>query len=179
MGICLQHFNLPVSSLKGSADNLDEPLRDSTSTLYKTVDTVIQRCIHHITLSPHRRCERTLHSYTDDHRGQLIANVISNSDHITLNIDILTRVPTTHYNKHPYQISPHCLTHYITGPCGHNIPNGNMHSNCRLLPDHIVCKITQRNNTRRANPCDPAFNLLNDELTSDKHNLWKEHLDAQ
>ena len=27
----------------------------------------------------------------------------------------------------------------------HNIPKGKMHSNCRLLPDHIVCKITQRN----------------------------------
>ena len=26
-----------------------------------------------------------------------------------------------------------------------NIPKGKMHSNCRLLPDHIVCKITQRN----------------------------------
>ena len=33
------------------------------------------------------------HSYTDDHRGQLIADVISNSDHITLNTT--TRVPST------------------------------------------------------------------------------------
>ena len=44
------------------------------------------------------------------------------------------------------------------------------------LPDHIVCKITQRNNIRR------ALKLLNEEITSDiqkhKHNLWKEHLDA-
>ena len=62
----------------------------------------------------------------------------------------------------------------------HNIPRGKMHSNCRLLPDHIVCKITQRNNMRRANSCDPALKLLNEGITSDihKHNLWKGHLDA-
>ena len=67
-----------------------------------------------------------------------------------------------------------------------NIPKGKMHSNCRLLPEVIVCKITQRNsirrantcdpavckitqrnNIRRANTCDPALNLLNEEITSD------------
>ena len=47
----------------------------------------------------------------------------------------------------------------------HNIPKGKMHSNCRLLPEDIVCNITQRNNIRRANTCDPA--LLNEEITSD------------
>ena len=34
-------------------------------------------------------------SYTDDHRGELIADVISNSDHITLNTDTPTRMPNT------------------------------------------------------------------------------------
>ena len=57
-----------------------------------------------------------------------------------------------------------------------------MHSNCRLLPEDIVCKITQRNNIRRANTCDPALKLLNEEITSDiqkhKQNIWKAHLDA-
>ena len=57
-----------------------------------------------------------------------------------------------------------------------------MHINCRLLPEDIVCKITQRNNIRRANTCDPALKLLNEEITSDiqkhKQNIWKEHLDA-
>ena len=43
----------------------------------------------------------------------------------------------------------------------HNIPKGKMHSNCRLLPEDIVCKITQRNNIRRTNTCDPALKLLN------------------
>ena len=48
----------------------------------------------------------------------------------------------------------------------HNIPKDKMHSNYRLLPNHIVCKITQRNNIRRANTCDPALKLLNEEITS-------------
>ena len=57
-----------------------------------------------------------------------------------------------------------------------------MHSNCRLLPKDIVCRITQRNNIRRANTRDPALKLLNEEITSNiqkhKQNIWKEHLDA-
>ena len=57
-----------------------------------------------------------------------------------------------------------------------------MHSNCRLLPEDMVCRITQRNNIRRANTCDAVLKLLNEEITSDiqKHtqNIWKEHLDA-
>ena len=65
----------------------------------------------------------------------------------------------------------------------HTIPKGKMHSNCMLLPEDIVCKITQRNNIKRTNTCDPALKLLNEEITSDiqkhKQNIWKEHLDAQ
>ena len=57
-----------------------------------------------------------------------------------------------------------------------------MHGGCRLLPEDMVCKITQRNKIRRANTCDPALKLLNEEITSDiqkhKQNIWKEHLDA-
>ena len=64
----------------------------------------------------------------------------------------------------------------------HNIPKGKMHNNCKLLPDHIVCQITQRTNIRRANTCDPALKLLNEEIIFDiqkhKQNIWKEHLDA-
>ena len=63
----------------------------------------------------------------------------------------------------------------------HNIPKGKIHSNCRLLPDHIVCAITQIN-VWRANTCDPTLKLLIKEITSDiqkhKQNIWKEHLDA-
>ena len=64
----------------------------------------------------------------------------------------------------------------------HNIPKGKMHSNYRLLPDHLVCKIIQRNNIKRVNTCDPALKLLNEEITSDiqkhKQNIWNEHLDT-
>ena len=35
------------------------------------------------------------HSYTDNHRQQLMADVIRNSDHLPLNIDTPTRVPNT------------------------------------------------------------------------------------
>ena len=63
----------------------------------------------------------------------------------------------------------------------HNIPKSKMYSNCRLLPNHIVCKIPHIN-IRRSNTCDPALKLLNEEITSDiqkhKQNIWKEHLDA-
>ena len=76
------------------------PPRDSASTHYKTADTDIQHCIQYITNIPHSvltgdvNAHSTLwHSYTGDHKGKLIADVISNSDHITLNTP--TRVPST------------------------------------------------------------------------------------
>ena len=59
------------------------------------------------------------------------------------------------------------LTNIIVMADKHNIPKGKMHSNCRLLPEDIVCKITQRNNIRRANICDPALKHRNEEITSD------------
>ena len=198
------------------------------------------------------------HSYTDDHRGLLIADVISNSDHITLNTNTPTRGPNTTlqhtsspdittvsntlYNRtswttqhalssdhlpiittinirHDYRLQQNrrTFTNYkkadwtqftedtesafaqTTIPTNihtanrifinimlmadkQNIPKGRMHINCWLLPEDIVWKITQRNNIRRANTCDPALKLLNEEITSDiqkhKQNIWKEHLDA-
>ena len=245
--------------------NIYIPPRDTTSTHYKTADTDIQHCIQYITNIPHSvltgdvNAHSTLwHSYTDDHRGQLIADVISNSDHIKLNTNTPTRVPNTTlqqtsspdittvsntlYNRtswttqhalssdhlpiittinirHDYRLQQNRLTftnykkadwtqftedtesafaqttiptnihtanrmftNFILMAEKQNIPKGNMHSNCRLLPEDIVCKITQRNNIRRANTCDPALKLLNEEITSDiqkhKQNIWKEHLDA-
>ena len=180
------------------------------------------------------------HSYTDDHRGQLIADVINNSDHITLTPQ--PECQTSHYNRtswttqhalssdhlpiittinirHDYRLHQNrrtftnykkadwtqftedtesafaqttiptnihtanrIFTNIILMADKQNIPKGKMHSNCRLLPKDIVCKITQRNNIRRANTCDPALKLLNEEITSDiqkhKQNIWKEHLDA-
>ena len=64
--------------------NVYTPPRDSTSTHYKTADKDIQYCIQHITTLPHSvftgdvNAHSSLwHSYTDDHRGQLIAEVIT------------------------------------------------------------------------------------------------------
>ena len=53
-----------------------------------------------------------------------------------------TTIPT---NIHTANI---IFTNIIVMEDKHNIPNGKMHSNCRLLPDHIVCKIKQINNIR-------------------------------
>ena len=82
--------------------NIYIPPRDTTSTHYKTADTDIQHCIQYLTNITHSvhtgdvNAHSTLcHSYTDDHRAQLIADVISNSDHITLNTNTPTRVPNT------------------------------------------------------------------------------------
>ena len=79
--------------------NIYIPPRDTTSTHYKTADTDTQHCIQYITNITHSVLTRDVnahstlwHSYTDDHRGQLIAVVISNSDHITLNTNTPTRV---------------------------------------------------------------------------------------
>ena len=196
------------------------------------------------------------HSYTDDHRGQLISDIISNSDHITLNTPTrvsnttlqqtsspdITTVFNTLYNRttwttqhalssdhlpviitiniqHDYRLQQNrptftnykksdwtqltedtessfaqtiiptnihtanrMFTNIILMADKHNTPKGKIHSNCRLLPEDIVCKITQRNNIRKANICDPVLKLLNEEITSDiqkhKQNIWKEHLDA-
>ena len=54
------------------------------------------------------------HSYTDDHTEQLFADVISNSDHITLNTHTPTRVPT----KLLLPFSLRSLTHCTTGHHG-------------------------------------------------------------
>ena len=80
--------------------NIYIPPRDTTSTHYKTADTDIQHCIQYITNIPHSVLTRDVnahstlwHSYTDGNRGHLLADVISNSDHIKLNTP--TRVPNT------------------------------------------------------------------------------------
>ena len=89
----------------------------------------------------------------------------------TIGLKSETTIPT---NIHTANI---IFTNIILMADKQNIPKGKMHSNCRLLPEDIVCKITQRNNIRRANTCDPALKLLNEEITSDiqkhKQNIWK------
>ena len=98
-----QMVNVHINNTKHiTIANIYIPPRDITSTHYKTPDTDIQHCIQYITNIPHsvltgdvNTLSTLWHSYTDDHRGQLIADVISNSDHITLNTNTPTRVPNT------------------------------------------------------------------------------------
>ena len=83
------------------------PPRDTTLPHYNTVDTEIAYCIRHVTNIPDSiftgdvNAHSTLwYSHTDDHRGQLISDIISNLEHIILNTDTHTRVPhTTLYNR--------------------------------------------------------------------------------
>ena len=55
------------------------------------------------------------HLYTDDHREQLIADVINNSVHITLSTNRPTRVSNTTLQ---HTSSPRCLTHCTAGHRG-------------------------------------------------------------
>ena len=99
----LQIVKVHINNTKHiSIANIYIPPRDITSTYYKTADTDIQHCIQHIinilhsVLTGDVNVPSTLwHSYTDDHRGQQIADIISNSDHITQNTNTPTRVPIT------------------------------------------------------------------------------------
>ena len=99
----LQMVKIHINNTKHiTIANIYIPPRDNTSTHYKTADTDIQHCIQHITNLLHSvltgdvNTHSTLwHSYTDDYRGQLISDAISNSDHITLNTNTPTRVPNT------------------------------------------------------------------------------------
>ena len=74
---------------------------------------------------------------TDDHRGQLIADVISNSDHLTLNTP--TRVPNTTLQQNHHQISPRCLTLYNrtswTGPLNTHYHQNTYSSSSQLTYD--------------------------------------------
>ena len=82
----LQMVKVHINNTKHiTITNIYIPLRDSTSTHYKIHDIVIQHCIHtnipHSVLAGNMNSHSTLwHSYTDDHRGQPIADVCSNSD---------------------------------------------------------------------------------------------------
>ena len=106
----------------------------------------------------HQKLPRCLTHYTIGHRGQLYMHyhqtTYPSSPQSTYDM-------TTDYNKmtdfHQLQESRFCSDHHthqhthcqqnftniILMTDKHNIPKGKMNSNCRLLPDHIICKITQ------------------------------------
>ena len=69
---------------------------------YNTVDTHIAYCIRHVTNIPDSILTGEVIAYstlwyahTDDHSGQLISDIISNSEQIILNTDTPTGVPHT------------------------------------------------------------------------------------
>ena len=113
----LQMVKLHINYTKHiTITNIYIPPRDGTATHYKTADTDIQLCIQHITNIPHSvltgdvNAHSTLwHSYTDDHRGQLIADVFINLDHITLK------------HKHPNQSAKHHTTTNIITRYHHGV----------------------------------------------------------
>ena len=98
----LQLIKIHIRKTKDSTvANTYIPPRDTTSPHYNTVDTDITYCKRHVTNIPDSiltgdvNAHSTLwYSHTDDHSGQRISDIISNSEHITLN-NTPTRVPHT------------------------------------------------------------------------------------
>ena len=112
---------------------------------YNTVDTDIAYCIRHVTNIPDsiltgdvNAHSTLLYSHTEDHRGQLISDIISNSEHITLNTDTPTRVlhTTLHQATSPdittifttlYNHTTWHIIHTKLRPPSHNHNNQHTH----------------------------------------------------
>ena len=129
---------LNISQLKASIY-----LLETVECYHKTFDTDIHHCIQHITNIPHSvltgdvNAHSTLwHSYTDDHKGQLIADVISNSDHITLNTT--TRVPNTTLQQ---TSSPYVTT---VSDTLYNRTSWDNSTHTIIRPLHIITTINMR-----------------------------------
>ena len=177
--------------------NIYIPPRDSTSTHYKTADTDIQHCIQYTTHIAHSiltgdvNANPTLwHSYTDDYIGQLIEDVIRNSDNITLNTnqsakhdtttniitryhhDVLTHCTTghrgqlnTHYHQTSYPSSPQ-LTYTMT--TDYNKTDG-LSPATRKLTGH---------NSRKTQGNYPCYMLLPDHIVCKNHTK-KQHKESK
>ena len=79
--------------------NIYIPPRNTTSPDHATCDADITSCIQYITNLPNSIISGDInahspiwHSHTTDHRGDLIADLLGNSDHITLNTNTHTHV---------------------------------------------------------------------------------------
>ena len=91
----LQLVSVDIKSIKQiTIANICIAPRDNTSTQLSTINTDITNRMRHITnianslIASDINAHSTLwHSYTDDHREQIIADIISTSDRITLNTD--------------------------------------------------------------------------------------------
>ena len=158
------------------------PPRDSTSMHYKTAHTDIQHCIPYITKIPHSVLTGDVNahsilwrSYTDDHRGQLITDVISNSDHITLNTNTPTRVTNTTLQQ---TSSPRCLTHCTTGhrgqlntQCHHTTYTSSPQLTYDMTTDYnkdLVPKICSKDLFQRSVPKISAYSWWNCQATHNR-----------
>ena len=87
----------------------------------------------------------------------------------------------TIHGRHRVRFRSDHHTHQQTH-CQHTFYKHHTDADTHNIPNNIVCKITQRNNIRRANTGDTALKLLNGKITSaiqqHKQHPWKEHLDA-
>ena len=97
----LQIIQLHVTHKKNyTIANIYIPPRNTTSPDHATCDADITSCIQYITNLPNSIISGDInahspiwHSHTTDHRGDLIADLLGNSDHITLNTNTHTRLP--------------------------------------------------------------------------------------
>ena len=80
---------------------------DTTSPHYNILDTDITQYIQHVTYIPDSILTGDLNAHTDDHRVQLISDIISNSEHSILSTNTPTRMPHTTLQK---TTSPHITT---------------------------------------------------------------------
>ena len=159
------------------------PPRDSTSTHYKLADTNRQHCIQYTTNIPHLvltgdvKAHSTLwHSYTDYHRGQLIADVIS---HIPLNTKSPNRVShtTLQQTSSPDITTVHNRTSWTTQHALSSyhlliITTINIRPNYRLQQNQRISSTT-----RKLTQFTEVL-FRSDQHTHCQHNRYKHHTDG-
>ena len=96
--------------------NIYIPPRNTTSPDHATCDADITSCIQYITNLPNSIISGDInahspiwHSHTTDHRGDLIADLLGNSDHITLNTNTHT---FTFCSKSTTNVTRHNIHHH-------------------------------------------------------------------
>ena len=116
--------------------NIYIPPCNSTNQNQTNEDTEITHCINTITSIPNSILSGDINAHStlwysnqNDHRGTIIADVIQNSDHITLNTNTHTRLP---YAKNQNPSSPD-----ITSVSSNLYPQANWETIQALSSDHI------------------------------------------
>ena len=166
--------------------NINTPIRVQTPHYNKHHHHTSPHCLTHCSTEHHGQLNTRYHQTTYLSSPQLTYDMTTHY-YKTDGLSPTTRKLTVHNSRKiqspfslrpPYPRHTHCQqiylhTNIILMADKRNIPNGKMHSNCMLLPDHRVCKTIRTNNVMTANTCDPALKLLNEEMTSDIQNINK------